>query len=865
MRLDDGTAGFLLAVDPVEITDESNDMWDVALRRSCTIFILSDHYEPDFYRSDCRQAKVNITIDGDLEFCGYIEPMAYSQPYNSRYDQIELHCVDPLSALDSMRYSGTSKKTLGEILLKALGMTCENLKIGDKGGLKVMYDGSRSLTLAHTGLMGGTPDGGSPFEGLSLVESLFEGSAVEGSDPKESDGWSALKVVEEILRFLNLHIFVDKDTVYIADYATIADWGAWEPLSGAMADAPAYQVAQTINADNCYDRENDSIDINEIYNRIEITAVREEEDNVVDNPLESDALYPVYDSSVRYCREYISEIGEGKGSYESQTNRRRAMNAMTVDLIVDGWSPAAEQEVTRRTHRIRVLNHPYWKFRYHATRSPWESDIIADYTGEGHNQADAPNILQPYDGALMLEVETGEEILYKSDTSISADSEKGRYMVIGGGWRLGQESDKEETADAISERIWASIPRAEFNPGTTMSLGSGAMFGSRSYLVISGKIKLNPAHVPLYSAEGFLAAAKSDPVGADIPREESESGERFYVRRYHKGNVIDGSIDPSRGQGLFPKEDEERYYKLPYNFSGVGEDTDKISMLGVLACMLIIGDKCLVEESPGDCHWRDYKEKGTVSDEEYYAQSFTIGIDPKIGDYIVGPEYDIANNIDWELGLGRKGTAVSLPNNLMGEVRFLILGPVNLMWDDITKRAGNFWRHTKYTTTSRALMAEVSAIWLKDLTIEVVSASDADEYLGRDIVYTSDTDETFRNLRAEQWKINSALTVEERQSLRLKDTPSKSVPVHSIGSGVTELYDNVRGVSGKAEELYIDWYYNYTHNPKITMTVSVRDSECKPSRWGTWKHWAMSGKTFMVRGVSRTPSQGFSTLTLCEI
>lgn len=90
--------------------------------------------------------------------------------------------------------------------------------------------------------------------------------------------------------------------------------------------------------------------------------------------------------------------------------------------------------------------------------------------------------------------------------------------------------------------------------------------------------------------------------------------------------------------------------------------------------MLIIGDKCVVEKTPdndqGDTDengkpipytdkeeetyknfvWKPYKEREQCSsDDEYYQQSFTIGIDPKRGDKIIGQEFDLQKTFPIQL------------------------------------------------------------------------------------------------------------------------------------------------------------------------------------------------------------------------
>ena len=52
----------------------------------------------------------------------------------------------------------------------------------------------------------------------------------------------------------------------------------------------------------------------------------------------------------------------------------------------------------------------------------------------------------------------------------------------------------------------------------------------------------------------------------------------------------DGGFMPFTGEG--PQEFEFKY-------SAFGDSTDKLSKVGVIQCMLIIGDKCVVEKRPG--------------------------------------------------------------------------------------------------------------------------------------------------------------------------------------------------------------------------------------------------------------------------
>ena len=57
------------------------------------------------------------------------------------------------------------------------------------------------------------------------------------------------------------------------------------------------------------------------------------------------------------------------------------------------------------------------------------------------------------------------------------------------------------------------------------------------------------------------------------------------------------------------------------------------------------------------------------------------------------------------MNLDAKGTAIPIKKSdaLSGAVVFRILGPVNLTWNDITRRHPSFWRHTKWYNNTKFL------------------------------------------------------------------------------------------------------------------------------------------------------------------
>lgn len=291
--------------------------------------------------------------------------------------------------------------------------------------------------------------------------------------------------------------------------------------------------------------------------------------------------------------------------------------------------------------------------------------------------------------------------------------------------------------------------------------------------------------------------------------------------------------------------------------------------------MLVIGDKCVVETGTEgqttDFVWQKYKERSECqSDDEYYQQCFTIGFDPKIGDKLVGTEFSIQNNIDYKMGIDAEGIAIPITkgDKISGQVRFMILGPVNATWDVITRRHPTFFRHTKWGSSSVPLLAHVSSILIKAFEVKVYSdnglISNGND--DNDIIYMSDTKETFVNKKDDlEFKINSALTATECAKLGVSNTVKLSTPLNiSTGDGVLEVYDRNGNVKAKPEQIYVDSYYTEYHRPRIVMAQKLRDIDNVVSLFNHYRHEALN-KEFFVQGIGRNLIEGRADLTLKEI
>lgn len=915
---------------PIEITHAYNDQFDVIMRESCTIRLLSSYALTQLYSQDVLDNRVTVVREGEVLFTGFVEPQAYSQPYNSRFDDVELTCIDCFSALqyrvwgdvskDSVDYDSTkaaaSQMTFGAVLAKCCDAVLLDVEIV-KTGIPTIEGSTASV-----------------LDGVLIDTTVFFG------DDEES-AWTLLEVAESILQYLNLRMCLHQGKVRIYHPDILGTGNTVE-----------------IDLSKSWDRKH-QLEVGGTFNKLSLTVERDTIENVIPDILDDEVLENVYPGRQLWCSEYHAP------------RIYSLFYAMGLTSHSAGW---VCESAVKKDHYIRVLKAQGWKFGginpTNANRHI--DDYLAFYNPAEYSQEAAPNNLQPCLGAMLLEVSTGEQEYGLEDNAISEKLDTSKYLVIGVNGQTSEipgpdytdPGDPESVVDGISAKLKPACPVAEYS-GPSLVLSPTDDETTR-YVVFSGKMRLNPVHVPPEKYYKFVTDAKSTndaiielfkkqvpsqcntdaqragynwalgqlqsmkvadlymwqeitrgdgaPSNCDMSvtkrwwesgegairlmfglatlpgeyydsdqEDEALDGKRYYVRCYWHCATPTSTptpIDYGVTEGLFPVEDDEKFASLEYAYSkGGGHDgqsVDTIRQLPLLQCMLIVGNKCLVQkmdpelwDDPMDCYeWRTYMTREQcANDDVYFQQSFTLGIDIKIGDKIIGPEYDIANNISYTLGIDAKGTGIPVrkSDNVSGPVTFRILGPYNALWKNIVRYAPTFYRHTAWATGWIAILNRVSAIWMKDFSVQIKTGKVDDSEDG-DLVYTSDTDESFINKKDDlSFKFATALSNDERKLLGVPDVVCRNTPVVSAtNKPLMAISDTLRGVSGKPEQLYIDWHWNKAHRARVSLIHGVKDVDGNVDRFALYKHLAMPDKKFCVDGISRDLAEGSAQIRMTE-
>ena len=855
--------------DPAEIENEVNDTFDVLLRNSAKIRLLCGNLIKDLFSTSCRDAVVNIYKNDTCIFAGFIEPQTLSQPYNDRWDELELNCIDALSALQYSKYKNVgalgviyafvkaeaAQRSFYDIATEILQGVTDGLDILGNQNIKFWYDGSKAVDAQ-------TANRYQVFKQLSISDLLFLGD-------DESDVWQQDEVLEELLKYLNLHIVQDGFNFYIFSWESVKatlDKIIWHDIVANSTKTTAQQ-AVTIALANVADCDT-TISIGDVYNQLLLTAKVEDIESVIESPLDDDLLASPYINKQKYLTEYSSD-GEGKTAYNAFYDMTHDKKTTYGGGAITDWY-------------LQVMRNKQWTFPMNGNT---DIDIVDYFGSEGTNQHALPDWLGQAPGAAIMALGSVKINTANDDNSPTSKVNMTNYLVVSVNGN-GIDNDENKTYPSVAD-IQKNIPYAVYNGNKAGGVFSPPDEETTNYIVLSGKVILNPimrqtnTYTNLHNKEwksGLPIEIKENEIYVwhqTVPSRNNGDG-RYYTRQYWKAETPDKEVSWHEGadSGFYPYTGEgpEEY---EFKYSAIGDSTDTISKVAVLACMLVIGDKCVVETGTDgqttDFVWQKYKERSECqSDDEYYQQCFTIGFDPKIGDKLVGTEFSIQNNIDYKMGIDAEGIAIPITkgDKISGQVRFMILGPVNATWDVITRRHPTFFRHTKWSSSSVPLLAHVSSILIKSFEVKVYSdnglISNGND--DNDIIYMSDTKETFVNKKDDlEFKINSALTATECAQLGVSNTVKLSTPLNiSTGDGVLEVYDRNGNVKAKPEQIYVDSYYTEYHKPRIVMEQKLRDIDNVVSLFNHYRHEALN-KEFFVQGIGRNLIEGRADLTLKEI
>ena len=873
------------AGDPVTINESVDDSFEVIIKKSATINLVTKSFLGNLlFANNARSSSVIIKVGTEVVFNGYIDPNTYNQPFTSPWDEFTINCLDKLSTLQYYNYKDATPSTYDTLRNQADNVTFKSILDDAINGLtfdNIYYDRSK-------GLVSGTASANAIFNNLTVSELKMFGDSID-------DIWTKEDSLEEILRYLNLHIKQVGNDLYIFDWQSIktkvTSWRNIKTNTNKTIATSTISMLNTMHSDR-----NTSISIDDVYNQISVTCDVDAQDSVIESPLEKDSLTSLYSGKQLYMTEYISE---GSGD---------TANA-AINNLVQGL-PTTYDKASEIDWYIQAMTNPYWKFYIDGTNVVESLAEISN--GKYVNQWKLAKYLKehsciPY----IFKFGSVEHQASATDNSPVSKIDMKPYLYISVN---GNEWDTENGHEPTDNYIYAHRNMCEFIGNKAGGSFSPTDDETTNYLVFSGKVLLQPIvyeSTTTYAAKGnYYESVRTDGVykteggshnakaplydmtpteyenlpyaqKSNLAKSENNNEGRYYSRKFY---TIENPTDQPSSYltdgtyGVQPWTKDKSAAGYTYNYSAEGDGTDKFSKIPILECELIIGNKRLIETNidiygNSTFEWVELGHEPTqvVDGVTYTITTFTLGVNPKIGDKIIGTEFPIQNTIDYTMNLDAEGTAIPIKKSdaVSGSVIFRILGTVNLTWDNVTRRHPSFWRHTTWSSSTRFILAHTENIIVQDFECKVMTDNGKNETFGdADLIYMSDETDDYINKKDDiDFRFITQLSSEECVEKGL----SQSVNLNSVISTSTQLpitgiynkfeSDTNRRIA-KAEEHYINQYYLEYCQPKLKMETQLHTEHCD---WRNVYNSSVLNKQFYVMSKSDNLRECTSTLILKEI
>lgn len=546
---------------------------------------------------------------------------------------------------------------------------------------------------------------------------------------------------------------------------------------------------------------------------------------------------------------------------------------------------------------MQAMNNKNWRFYYDGQNVV---DSLAERSGDKYiNQWKLAKYLKnnscvPYIFKFGSVTHEGGEV--KDNSPISkVDMKDYLYISING-----NETDTENDHLPTDNTICQHSGMCEFIGNSSGGVYSPLDDNTTNYLVFSGKMLFQPIQ---YESGRYAAskrnnfetirvngAEKTEGIDAQVPKyndlplitsnlikSENNTEGRYYTRKFYtQTNPTDKptSYLTDGTENLQPWTQDKSAKGYEYNYSADGNGTDLYKKIPMLECELIIGNKRLIETNidiygNSTFEWVELGQEPTetVDGVEYTITTFSLGVNPKIGDFIIGQEYDIQNTIDYTMNIEAEGTAIPITKDdqISGQVIFRIVGVINTTWKNVTRRHPSFWRHTQWSSGTKFLLAHTENIIIEEFECKIYSDNGLNTTNeDNELIYMSDETDNFINKKDDvKFKFITQLTSDEC----LEKGLSQSVNLNAVINGTTnlpldKLYNTHETSLAKAEEFYINQYYLEYCTPRLIMNTNLHGHNLK---WNDTYFSAILNKNFIKLSEEFDVKSENKTLTLKEI
>lgn len=815
---------------PVIISCDRQDLLKRIIISQATINLVTNQDLSDYLFAETnRSIPVTISLNNNTCFFGYIDPLQYDQGYAHVWENVQINATDELGALENIFVDDSY--FLNKFYIKDGGIVkpkqCRCLDI-----IEYILNKIGVTTITTSGSNAGTSYSFvHPTVLSALNNTKFNMAVFFGESP--DDYKNTYEVLEMICKYFNL---------YIAAYA---------PHTVVMTSTINNQLVGNTNIAvlgmlNLATDGSTSLSTDDAYSQVALTCNIEPEQDIVISFDNDDYMYSNYDDQVRYMTEYVSN-GDGFDSWNAFYNM---INGNSTDY----------RDCYTKDHFMYVLRNDLWDFgsgvnknyiEYMGGSINYSTGAITPMTESDQTKLLTWLAQAPCKAALVGFSSAGKSYPsgYTQDNSVNNSLNMDKYLVIS---TMGTWSNNVSAADNYQSTLYNAQPICKYR-GLSSNILSPTDENVTNFIVISGSLLFNPltwltgpywnddAHRitnDWLSCKNAFTLNDSFPVYRNCWRHSVNINDSWsYYNQYWYGgtNGVYGFLDNSSSK------------TLQYNYSANGDDSDKITKLPVLCCQLKVGSG---DNAKYCCEHLELGEAGINKFEWLTASeasslgiptTFTIGIDPKHDDYIIGQKYQLAQTANFNLKIDKSGMAIPITydDNLNGDIEFSILGPYNAIWTIITRIHPSFWRHTRWEQESRSILDMCQSIMLSNLKIEMTSNNGGiikdKTSADNDLVYYSDEITAYTEKLEDDNDICTALTLDECERWGIKFQNSNSYIFNastdtSIDGTPFRGFPVGNDTYIKPEECYVDYMFKeYCKSGLTFRPARIIQTQLKPN------------------------------------
>ena len=843
-----GEKGLYFSGSPISIETDIDDTFQTIIRRSATInLVTSDYIGDKLFANNSRNIKVNIYKEDLCIYAGFVEPNTFSQPFANGLEEFTINTTDALTTLQYYNYGDITLKTylkakkdakvktFKDMLDQMLGDILDIDIVNGTSGI-VYYDLSKGIAKGKESTV---------FKDCSMSELYLLGNEAD-------DVWTNEEVLEQMLQYLNLHIIQDGLDYYIFDWNSIKNrrinWYNMTLQSNIKINPLVVEMTGEMHSSN-----DTNISMADVYNQISVKCQLEDQEDVIKSPMDSDSLASLYNGKQKFMTEYISE-GEGvkanNAFFDMIHNRATTYsNCKTVD-----WY-------------LQAMYNKNWNF---ITPKGDITDLCEFGNNMYINQWKLPKYLK--DNQLIPCLFKMGSVEKKPDTTDNSPTSKidmSSYLFIS---INGNGDDTEENHSPSDQTLQNRSGMIEYVGNSSGGVFSPTDDATTNYLVFSGKMCLMPIQKETDKFSTLLNYDKGSYWHKTVPSDNNGDG-RYYTRKwYNQTRPSDEATSYIEGAlSLHPWTKDKANHELQYNYTSKGDSTDKFSKLPVLECELIIGNKRLIETNidiygNSTFKWVEIGKEPIIDGDK--VTTFSLGINPKIGDKILGDEFAIQNNISYTMNLDAEGTAIPITKEdaLSGAVIFRILGPVNLTWNNITRRHPTWFRHTKWYNNTKFVLAHLENIIIKNFECKIYSdqaGNDSNE--DNDLIYMSNETDKFVNEKDDtEFKFITQLSSAECVQKGIKNSINLNAVINTnTRTPLESIYNATTNETAKPEEHYINQYYLAYSKPKLIMETDLHDTDDISIQ--NIFHSDVLKRNFFVQSISKDLKEASAHIKLKEV